>query len=620
MPPALRITSRSAAAWAVAACLLAAGCSSSGTPAGQPAVSRPARGGVATIATPLGSDADWIFPFQSAGYADTANVDDFQYLMYRPLYFFGGDDDSVDVNYQLSVARPPVFRDGGTVVVITLKDWKWSDGESVDAQDVIFWLHMMEAEKDGWYGYVPGLIPDNIASMAITGPRQVVLTLTRPYSTTWFTYNELSQITPMPMAWDISAARGAPGSGGCTTDSAGDHWAKCKAVYQYLTTLAANTRGYASAGSIWATEDGPWKLSSYNIVGPITFVPNPKYSGSPGPHLSELRFMTYPTVAAELGALRHGSQVDVAAVPQEGLAAKAAGPRMPTHAAALPGFRLQASYPYQVNYVYINFHNPAYGPVFRQLYFRQALQYLVDQNAIIDGTMGGYGYPTTGPVPDEPPTRWLPPVQRGQGPYSFSIAKATSLMTSHGWTEIKGVDTCTRPGLAAGDCGAGVKAGLRLSLNLSFAAGGQQSAQARIYAADAARAGIRLIGSYYGDTLAGPPGPCSGSPCTWQMLDLGGWIYGPDYAPTGEDLFLTGADFNVGSYSSATMNGLIAATQDGSSATAYRRYATYAADQLPVIWVPVPFQVVAVRSTLHDVAQNPLGALVPEDWYYTRPS
>jgi peptide/nickel transport system substrate-binding protein len=614
------MTGRSAGAWAAVACLLAAGCSSSGTASGQPAASRPARGGVATIATLRGSDADWIFPFESVLYANAANIDDFQQLMYRPLYFFGGDDESVEVNYQLSAARPPVFRDGGTVVVITLKHWKWSDGESVDSQDVIFWLHMMEAEKDSWFGYVPGLIPDNIASMAITGRWQVTLTLTRPYSATWFTDNELSQITPMPMAWDISAAGGAPGSGGCTTDSAGDHWAKCKAVYQYLTMLARNTRDYASAGSIWATEDGPWKLSSYNIAGPITFVPNPKYSGSPRPYLSELKFVTYPTDAAELGALRHSSPVDVAAVPQAGLAAKAAGPQMPVHAAVLPGFRLEASYQYGVNFFYINFHNPVYGPVFRQLYFRQALQYLVDQNAIIADTMGGYGYPTTGPVPDEPPTRWLSPAQRGQGPYPFSIAKAKSLMTSHGWTEINGIDTCTRPGVAAGDCGAGIKGGLRLSLNLTFAALGQQSAQATIYAADAARAGIRLAGSYYGETLAGEPTPCSGPACTWEMLDFGGWTYSPDYAPTGEDLFLTGSGLNVGSYSSATMNSLIAATQDSSSAAAYMRYATYAADQLPVIWVPVPFQVVAVRSALHGVEQSPLGALVPEDWYYTKSS
>ncbi len=614
MPAALRKVGWKAGAWAATACLLVAGCGSSGTASGRPAASRPARGGVATIATLLGSDADWIFPFQSAGYADTANVDDFQYLMYRPLYFFGGDDDSVGVNDQLSVARPPVFRDGGTVVVITLKDWKWSDGESVDSEDVIFWLHMMEAEKDSWSGYVPGLIPDNIASMASTGPRQVTLTLTRPYSATWFTDNELSQITPMPMAWDVAAAGGAPGSGGCTTDSAGDDWAKCRAVYQYLTKLARNTPDYASAASIWATEDGPWKLSSYNIAGPITFVPNPKYSGSPRPDLSQLKFVTYPTGAAELAALRHGS-VDVAAVPQAGLAAKAAGPRLPADAAALPGYRLEASYPYEVNYLDINFHNPVYGPVFRQLYFRQALQHLVDQDAIIAGTMRGYGYPGTGPVPDEPPTRWLPPVQKDQGPYPFSIATATSLLTSHGWTEINGVDTCTRPGTAAGDCGAGIKRGLRLSLNLSFAASGQQSAQASIYAADAARVGIRLTVSYYGETLAGAA-PCSGRACTWQMLDLGGWIYAPDYAPTGEDLFATGASLNVGSYSSATMDSLIAATQDSSSTAAYRRYATYAADQLPVIWVPVQFQIVAVRSALHDVAQSPLGALVPEDWYY----
>ena len=45
--------------------------------------------------------------------------------MYRPLYLFGGNNNSVAVNYPLSPADPPVYSDGGKTVTITMKGWKW---------------------------------------------------------------------------------------------------------------------------------------------------------------------------------------------------------------------------------------------------------------------------------------------------------------------------------------------------------------------------------------------------------------------------------------------------------------------------------------------------------------
>ncbi len=37
-----------------------------------------------------------------------------------------------------------------------MKGWKWSNGEAVDASDVVFWLNMMKAEPGNYYGYVAG--------------------------------------------------------------------------------------------------------------------------------------------------------------------------------------------------------------------------------------------------------------------------------------------------------------------------------------------------------------------------------------------------------------------------------------------------------------------------------
>jgi peptide/nickel transport system substrate-binding protein len=45
-----------------------------------------------------------------------------------------------------------VYTNGGKTVVANMKGWKWSDGEAVDAQSLIVFLNMAEAEKANWYG------------------------------------------------------------------------------------------------------------------------------------------------------------------------------------------------------------------------------------------------------------------------------------------------------------------------------------------------------------------------------------------------------------------------------------------------------------------------------------
>ncbi len=162
---------------------------------------------------------NYIWPFTPLTNANEYNAEQFQMLMYRPLYMFGNNGPSVAVNYPLSLANAPVYSDGGKTVTITMKGWKWSNGESVDASDVVFWLNMMKAEPDNYYGYVPGLLPDNLASYSATGPNTVVLNLKSAVSSIWFTYNQLAEITPMPAAWDVTSASAKPGSGGCATDT-----------------------------------------------------------------------------------------------------------------------------------------------------------------------------------------------------------------------------------------------------------------------------------------------------------------------------------------------------------------------------------------------------------------
>ena len=567
------------------------------------------KGGTATVGWISGQAPNWIWSFVPIAYESVPNGQDFEQMMYRPLYMFGNNGNSVQVNYALSPADAPVYSDGGTTVTIQLKGWKWSDGEAVDAQDVAFWLNMMKAEKANYGGYTPGTLPDNLASFTVTGPDTIVLHLTKAYGSTWFTYNQLAEITPMPLAWDVTHAGATPGSGGCHTSAA-----SCAAVFNFLTAQAKDTSTYATS-PVWSVVDGPWKLSAFSVAGADTFVPNKAYSGSPKPTLSAIKYVTYTSDSAQYTALRTGA-LDVGVVPPADLPQKPLSQALPSTNPLGSGYTLDPFYTYAIAYYQVNLDNPTDGPVFKQLYFRQALMYVNDQEGMSKVIYRGYAYPTTGPVPPEPANAFEPAVEKangGDGPYPFSIAKAKSVLESHGWKLVGGVMTCEDPA----KCGSGVKAGTQAKFTMLYTSGvASLAAQEAVYKSDAAQAGISIaLQAESFSTLLGVAVPTNKS---WVMVDISGWAYdGPGFLPTGEPLFLTNAPSNSGGYSNATMDNLIESIQDNPSLSLFHQYATFAADQLPFIWVPQAYFIQAVKSNLHGVTWNPLYTFLPEYWYYT---
>jgi peptide/nickel transport system substrate-binding protein len=598
--------------------LAAAGCGSSGG-SGTSTGSTVVKGGVATWAELPTSQANYIWPFTPITNYSVSNAQEFQWLMYRPLYMFGNNGGSTSVNYPLSTANAPVYSDGNKTVVINMKGWKWSNGETVDASDVMFWLNMMKAEKVNYAGYEPGALPDNLVSASATGPNQVTMHLNAAYSSFWFTYNQLATITPMPKAWDITSAGAAAGSGGCATDSAADKWAKCVAVYNFLTAQVKNTATYATS-PLWGVVDGPWKLLSFNTTGDDDFVPNPKYSGSPKPTLSEFKEVPFTDDTTEYTALKTG-QLNVGYIPSADLPQKPANSALPATNPLGTAYTLQPNYTYGAAYYQPNFNNAKTGPMFKQLYIRQALQYTMDQVGMDNSIYRGYSFPTSGGVPDQPVNQFTPAIQKEnnlQGPYPFSIAKATSLLTSHGWKEVGGVMTCQTPSL----CGTGITAGQKLAFTIDYSTGEASFTQeASVYKSDASKAGIdiSIVGLSF-NAVIGMATPCKPGPkCTWDALMYGLWVFnGPGFEPTGEPLFETGAGSNSGSYSNPTEDKLINETHTSSSLAVFHQYATYTAQQLPYIWEPLSYGVQGVTSKLHGVTFNGFTILLPEYWQFTK--
>ncbi|MGH3281261.1 MAG: ABC transporter substrate-binding protein, partial [Trebonia sp.] len=586
-----------------------------------------APGGTARVALPAGVTLNDIWPYTPPARAGQGNARYLQRLLYRPLYLFGGNGPSVTVNYPLSPASAPVYSNGGTTVTITMRGWKWSDGETVDAGDVIFWLNLMKARPDGFYGYLPGMLPDNLASYRATGPGTVVIRLKSPVSDIWFTDNQLAEITPMPAAWDVTSVGARPGSGGCATDTAADRWARCDAVDRFLTAQARNVTAYA-ASPVWGVVDGPWKLSAFSpaATGPVAaFVPNAAYSGSQHPRLAALRYYAYPDGAAEYAALSAG-RLDVGHIPQRYLPPASGGQALPPTNPLGSAFTLSAAYRYGISYLQLNYRNRALGPAFRQLYLRQAMQELIDQAGLAASVDRGYGYPTSGGVPARPSSPWRPAVQEsngGTGPYPYSVWNATATLASHGWKNVGGVLTCESPGAGTARCGPGVAAGTRLSMSLDYPAGDTAfQREAAIIEADMRQAGIQLTGvSRRPGTAGGGPASCgrAAAGCPWGLLGPGRLTFdGPGFEPTGAALFATGGASNAGGYSDPVMDGYLGLVRTSGSAETFHMYARYVADQVPCLWLPNGYAVTATSSRLANAGDSPPGELLPEYWYFTR--
>ena len=169
----------------------------------------------ATFAEQASQTPNFILPFYPGSLCSVANISQLMYLMYRPLYSFGKGTTPA-LNPELSLADTPVYSNGDKTVTLSVKDtYKWSDGESVTGQDVVFFMNWYHAEKANFCGYTAGEMPDNVSNVVANG-QTVTFTLSGSVNPNWFTDNELSQITPLPAAWDIKSTGAAAGSGGCT--------------------------------------------------------------------------------------------------------------------------------------------------------------------------------------------------------------------------------------------------------------------------------------------------------------------------------------------------------------------------------------------------------------------
>jgi peptide/nickel transport system substrate-binding protein len=570
----------------------------------QPRVS----GGTATVALAPGDQFTYILPLLDSTDATGANIEYSEYLMWRPLYWFGSPG-HVGLNKAYSLAQPATITssDGQTTATIQLKSYRWSDGTPVTSRDVQFWFNELSANKNNWWDYTPGEFPDNVTAFKVLSPSRFSITFKGSYSSAWL-YNELGQLIPIPQhAWDRESANGPVGNYDLTPAGA-------RAVYSFLAAQNKDLSTYAT-NPLWQVVDGPFRLSSYaSSTGDATYVRNTKYSGPASGSIHALRILSFTSDTAEFDSLLSAGGISYGYLPFNDAAqvARVTG----------DGYKIEAWPTWGITYITPNFASPEVGPILKQLYVRQAMQHLINQAGYISSFLQGYGNATYGPVPLVPNSQFVSSAER-QNPYPYNPATAVALLRGHGWKIVpNGTDVCTRPGTAANECGAGIAAGAKLSFSLQYSTGTQGvDEEVASLQSSFTQAGIQLAlsGASF-DTVVGNDSPCAKPGC-WQLNYYGqGWYFNPGYNdPDGSAIFQSAGDDNEGAYASPTADSLMAKLPSGGYPALYA-YEDYLAKQLPVLWMPqFDFQISAVSDKLQGVyPQDPDSNIYPENWYFVK--
>jgi len=570
---------------------------------------KPEKGGTVTLAE-VGASPNDIFPLLPATNSNGYNGD--LTLGSWPWLVYSGDGANSVPNPQESLYSSLKWSDGDKVITIVLKPWKWSDGTPITSRDFTFVYNLLKTNYNDWFDYVDGLFPVDVASVATPNASTVVINLTRSYNPQFYVDNVLATIPLLPQqAWDKTSSTGPVGDYDQTASGA-------KAVWNFLQAQGADMGTFAT-NPLWQVVDGPWKLSQFQSSGYYSWVPNTNYSGPDKPILSKVIWTPFTTDTAEMDTLRSNTTLDIAGVPLNDVRQIPALEAEGYSVAQVPNPGVAEILP--------NFYNPTAGPLLRLLYIRQAMEYLINRPQIVSKVFAGYADPGNGPVPVLYGQQFDSPLEKTGGPYQYSPTKAIALLKAHGWKVVPGgTDTCVRPGASASDCGTGIKAGTPLTFQLLFGSGtasfDQQNAA---FQSTESLGGVKItLKSEPFNTLVATTGTCNAqshpaATCDdWQLEQYGYNEYLMD--PSGAGEFNTDANGNYGGYSSPEMDKLIDATEYGSSSAAFFAYEDYAAEQLPLLWLPNASFVFVYKSNLAGVTPlNPFsGLLNPEVWYYTK--
>ncbi|PSN12777.1 peptide ABC transporter substrate-binding protein [filamentous cyanobacterium CCP5] len=309
-----------------------------------------------------------------------------------------------------------IAEDGKTVTFILKDALRWSDGEPLTADDVVFTYRdvifnpdIPNNSRDGFRIGREGLLPQ----VAKIDERQVQFSLPEPFAP--FLRTTSLEILPEHVLRPLVEAKGEDG-----------------------------TPQFVSA---WGTDtppdqlvcNGPYRIKQYVPAERVVFERNPHYwrqgdQGQPQPYIQEVVWQVVESLDNQLLQFRSGGLDLMGVSPNYFSLLKEEENR--------GNFTIYNGGPATgTNFMAFNLNrasrngNPLVDPVrsawFNSVEFRQAVSYAIDRQAMINNIFRGIGEPQTSPI--SVPNPYYAPPEEGIPTYPYDLEKARELLLSAGF-------------------------------------------------------------------------------------------------------------------------------------------------------------------------------------------
>ncbi|MDX5936333.1 peptide ABC transporter substrate-binding protein [Acidithiobacillus thiooxidans] len=449
-------------------------------------------------------------------------------LMFRPLLWVGTN---IKINWKKSIAKSIHISKNRKVFTIYLKQWQWSDGRPVTAEDALACLDLLQRLGLRNQNRGIGGMPENIKKIIKINSRSFKLILKHPVNPKLFELNGLSQIIPIP------------------------NWAWKRYSVDELIT-------HQDDPNMVAIVDGPYKLVHFSIGRKICFIRNANYSGT-RPNLVHICFKMYSSDSGAFWALRRGV-IQAGNLPHYLYDARSMVKNLKS---------CVTNGGYGINYIALNFTNPKVN-FLKNVKIRQALALAINQEQIIKIAYHGLGVPSFNPVPTMPDT-YLSPYMKQLSMHpmmAYDPLKAKHLLIKAGCHYKAQNDILTYHGK-------------QIKLTMLVPSGSETSIMiAELVKYYWSKIGVnirlRLITSNLEFSKLHPYGK-------WEAAIMS-WVYEPDYYPSGEGLFNSDGGSNYGDYNNQSMDEIIKNVAIHKNLKFLYKYERIANIEQPVIFLPYP--------------------------------
>lgn len=508
----------------------------------MPAVSRaaaPASCGTVIVPTAVGSGGSSAITSFNPMLTTALGAHEVIEQMFKPLVWI---DRHGQPDWERSLAADVTTPDDGLTFVVTLHDWRWSDGVPITSDDLLFTIGLIHRMGAGYAYYGTGGMPTLVASATALSSHQVLLRMTRKVNPRWFVSMGLGNLFfPLP-----------------------------KHVFDGMSLVEMRRR--QTDPTLFAVSDGAFLLKSYALGRHIVMEPNPLYGGR-HPTIKRLIF-AFPNGTTALEELRSGG-LDIANIPflLSGMMDR------------LPGFEtvhLTPNFAYGDGYFNFRSHN---APFLADDAVRRAIARGIDQKEIIDLVFHGQAAIDHGPVPPSMFDMQSDAAHAGYPELSFDPAAARALLQADGW----------KPGAD----GVITKGGRRLAFTITTSS----ESVAGILQAQVMQRDLRAVGMdvsiqlvSFNQLLA----TMSGNGHDWDLSVL---IWSVESYPDVHDFFSSDGTENFGHFIDPHMDALNRDVMFGSGDGPLHAVQDYTVSKQPHLYLPVGTPNLLVRPGIGGVKE-----------------